>query len=65
MDPIETIDAIFDQLQKQLATMSGNGSAKQTAWDAARRSIKCVALSQHFIDYKVVEVDLENILSSS
>ena len=65
MDPIETIDAIFDLLRDKLASTTTDDPANRAAFDAARRSIKCVALYHHLIDYTVDDFDLENILSSS
>ena len=63
MDPIETIDAIFDLLANRLASM--DVVERQKALATARKSVKYVALYQHVLDYTVVECDLENILTSS
>lgn len=62
MDPIETIDAIFDQLQQKLKTVTDKQTIEHS-WNFARQSVKRVALYQQVIDYHTVEVDLDSLAS--
>ena len=64
MDPFETIDAIFEQLQQQLDS-SSRSEDRRMSLEFAKRSVMCVALYTHVHDFNVITDLPENILPSS
>lgn len=58
MDPIETIDAIFNNLSRQLQCHKDD-SYKHLEF--ARQAMICVVLSQNVYPFNVVETYPENI----
>lgn len=64
MDPIETIDAIFEQLEAKLCA-SDCINDRILSLEFAKRSVKYVAMYTHTLGFNVVRAIPENILAST
>lgn len=60
MDPLETIDAIFQDLQEKVHT-SQDPSSLQMLFENAKRSVMSVAFSHQFVEFEIVTLS-ENII---